>query len=295
MKTAKLSDLVGRLGERSEPPVPPDADLLDRFLADRDGQAFAILVRRHGPLVYGVCRRVTGDHHLAEDAFQAVFVVLAAKAGSVRPRSALPSWLYGVAHRGALRARTMRDRRRRRETPVETVPERASPVADGAEVADLVAVLDEEIARLPECQRVPVVVCELEGRSRQEAAAQLGISEGTLSSRLARARKALAARLRRRGIMPSAAGLTAAFAQLASGGVPNELVSKTVACAIAPGPVPAAVAVLSHGVLRVMFVQKLKVLALALAVASGLLASALFAAERLTAAPPAAPPAPARL
>jgi RNA polymerase sigma factor (sigma-70 family) len=147
-----------------------------------------------------VFRRVTGDHHLAEDAFQAVFVVLAAMAGSVRPRSALPAWLYGVAHRVALRVRSMSHRRLLHEAPVETLPDRACPVADGAEGADLAAALDEEIARLPEYQRVPVVVCELEGRSRQEAAAQLGISEGTLSSRLARARRALAARLCRRGI-----------------------------------------------------------------------------------------------
>lgn len=286
MKTARLSNLIVQLGQQSASAATPDAALLGRFLADRDQEAFALLVRRHGRLVFGVCRRVTGDHHLAEDAFQAVFVVLATKAGSVRPRSALPAWLYGVAHRVALRARTMRDRRRRHESPVKILPDRASPVDDGAESADLVAVLDEEIARLPEYQRVPVVVCELEGRSRMEAAAQLGISEGTLSSRLARARKALADRLRQRGIALSAAGLTAAFAQLASGGVPNEVVSKTVACAITPALVPTTVVVLSHGVLRIMLIQKLKVLtlALSLAIPSGLLASATLAAADPSAA-----------
>ena len=162
----------------------------------------------------GVCRRVTGDHHLAEDAFQAVFVVLAAKVASIRPPSALSAWLYGVAYRIALRARTMRDRRLRHEKPVTPLPEPTSSAALEVADADLVAVLDEEIARLPESQRVPVVVCELEGASRQEAAARLGISEGTLSSRLARARRALAERLRRRGIALSAASLTAALAQL---------------------------------------------------------------------------------
>src|SRR5437868_14692501 len=107
MKTANLSDLVVQFGRRSAPPGPLDAELLSRLLTDRDEQAFTLIVRRHGPLVLGVCRRVTGNHHLAEDAFQAVFVVLTAKAGSVRPRSALPAWLYGVAYRIALRVRTM--------------------------------------------------------------------------------------------------------------------------------------------------------------------------------------------
>ena len=292
MKTANLSDLVVRLGRRPAPPGPLDAELLGRFLADRDEQAFTLIVRRHGPRVLGVCRRVTGDHHLAEDAFQAVFVVLAAKAASVRPRSALPAWLYGVAYRTALRARTMSDRRRRREKPVGTVPEPAPRAVDEVEGADLAAALDEEIARLPEDQRAAVVLCELEGQSRQDAAARLGVSEGTLSSRLARARRALADRLRRRGVALTAAGLTAAFAQLASASVPGGLVSTAVACATGPGPVPAAVAALSHGVLRVMFVQKLKVLALALAAASGLLASAAFVGGQLAAADPPAAAAP---
>jgi RNA polymerase sigma factor (sigma-70 family) len=292
MKTAKSSELVVQLVPRPVLSSAPDADLLGRFLADRDDEAFALLVRRHGPQVLGVCRRVTGDHHLAEDAFQAVFVVLAAKAGSIRPPSGLPAWLFGVAYRIALRARTMRDRRLRHEKPVAPLPEPTSSASRAAEDTDLVAALDEEIARLPESQRVPVVVCELERASRQEAAARLGISEGTLSSRLARARRAFADRLRRRGIALSAAGLIAALAQLAPASVPGRLVSTAVARATGPGLVPATVAALSHGVLRVMFVQKLKVLV----VASGLLASALFAAYRLTAGdPPTAPEAtPAR-
>jgi RNA polymerase sigma factor (sigma-70 family) len=252
--TAMLSDLVGRLNTRSEPRAT-DGDLLGQFLADRDEQAFASIVQRHGPLVFGVCRRVTGDHHLAEDAFQAVFVVLAAKAGSIRPRSALPAWLYGVAYRIALRARTMSARRLRREESVETLPERASVVVERAEVADLTAILDEEIARLPQYQRGPVVLCELEGQPRQEAAAKLGISEGTLSSRLARARRALADRLRRRGIAPSAATITAALAEYASARVPVGLASKAVACAIRHRLIPADVATLSDGVERVLYIQ----------------------------------------
>src|SRR5262245_2161062 len=176
MATTKHPDMVSRLGPGLLAPAGTDADLLTRFLATRDEQAFTLLVRRHGPMVFGMCRRVTGDHNLAEDAFQAVFVVLAAKAGSVRPRAALSAWLYGVADRTALRARTMSDRRR--EAPVEILPDPASETIDPLEASDVAAVLDEEIARLPEHLRVAVMFCELEGRSRQEAAGHLGIPEG---------------------------------------------------------------------------------------------------------------------
>ena len=272
--TANLSALVHRLADAD----PDDADLLARFVAGRDAVAFAELVRRHGPAVLGVCRRVVGDHHLAEDAFQAVFVVLAAKAGCVRPAAALGGWLYGVAHRTALRARTMRDRRRRRERAAarpEAVP--AHPPDD------LAAVLDAEIARLPDAQRAAVVLCELGGRSRAEAAAELGVKEGTLSSRLAAARKALAARLRSRGL-----ALPAALAPAVLAAVPPDLTARATTAATNPHLVPAAVAALSQGVLRVMFLQQLRFAPLAL-VASAALAAGLFASP--TPQPqPATPP-----
>ena len=140
---------------------PPADEALDQELmaavGRRDEQAFALIVRRHGPMVFGVCRRVTGNHHAAEDVFQAVFVVLAAKAGSVRPRSALAAWLYGVACRTALRARTTNDRRLRHENPVPTLPETAAPAVAPVEAADLAGVVDEEIARLPDRLRAPVL------------------------------------------------------------------------------------------------------------------------------------------
>src|SRR5262245_58346926 len=201
MPAAKLSDMVTRLGRvlPANAPEAADADLLARFLASRDEPAFAELVRRHGPMVFGVCRRVTGNHHLAEDAFPAVFAVRAARADSGRPSSALAGWLYGVAHRTALRARTMADRRRRREARVACSAGAGREESHPAEVEDLVAALDEEIARLPDHYRLAVVLCELQGRGRKDAAAELGIAEGTLSSRLAEARKRLAARLRQRG------------------------------------------------------------------------------------------------
>ena len=199
MPTAKFSGLALQLG-RFAPDGHPAADgeLLARFVATRDEPAFAELVRRYGRLVFAVCRRVTGSHHLAEDAFQAVFVVLAAKAASVRPAAALPAWLHAVATRTALRARTVADRRRRRETPVESLPDAAEREGAPAADADLAAVVDEEIARLPDALRAAVVLCEMEGCSRKDAAARLGVPEGTVSSRLAAARKALAARLRSR-------------------------------------------------------------------------------------------------
>ena len=287
MAIAKLSEIVGRLSHRLPEPNSSvaDSELLARFLHDRNEEAFALLVHRHGPLVFGVCRRVTDNHHLAEDSFQAVFVVLAAKAGSIRPPAALSAWLYGVAHRIALRARTMADRRRRREVLVESLPDVAAPPENPADDADLAALLDAEIARLPEHLRMAVLACEIEGLSRSEAAARLQIPEGTLSSRLAAARKALANRLRGRGIVLSAAALTAAFERVASASVPPLLVGKAVAAAFAPGAASAAVASLSHGVLRIMFVEKLRLVPLAL----GLLASVAFAGHWLFATQPEAP------
>lgn len=280
MATAKLSEMVGRLGRRVESPDPPasDADLVARFAATRDEPAFAELVRRHAGLVFGVCRRVTGNHHLAEDASQAVFVVLAAKACAIRPRHAVAGWLYGVAYRTALRARTMADRRRRHERASggrePTVhPEQGAYTPRSPEHDELAALLDEEIAALSDAYRLPVVLCELEGRSRTDVAAELGIPEGTLSSRLAAARKVLAARLRNRGVALSAAGLSVALGQLAGAKAPPGLIANATA-ALTPHLVPAPVAALSHGVLRVMFLQKLKTVVPVL----GLLAAGVFAA-----------------
>lgn len=290
MATAKLSEFVTRLGHRLPEPSEPatDAELLARYLKDRNEEAFTLIVRRHGPLVFGVCRRVTGQHHLAEDAFQAVFVVLAAKAGSIRPQAALPAWLYGVAYRVALRARTMSDRRRRREQPIAIAPDLPAPASDPLDSSDCVAMLDAEIARLPEHQRLAVLACEIEGKSRQEVAAQLLIPEGTLSSRLAAARKVLAERLRRRGVVLSAAGLTAAFTQVASATVPTALTSRAVALAMSPAIAPTSVTALSQGVLRAMFAEKLRLVPLSLAI----LASAVLVASFLYASEPQEPPRP---
>src|SRR5438876_560933 len=155
-----------------------DAVLLDAFLGRRDEAAFAALVQRHGPMVFGVCRRILGHAQDAEDAFQAVFWVLARKAATVRPRAWVGNWLYGVAVRTALKARGLR--RRRREHQVSAMP--PQPISPAEPNGDVQAILDEEIERLPGKYRLAVVLCELEGRGRKEAADQLRIPEGTLSS-----------------------------------------------------------------------------------------------------------------
>ena len=280
MPTAKLSGFAQQISHFvPEARVAADGDLLAEFVATRDERAFAELVRRYGPLVFAVCRRVTGSHHLAEDAFQAVFVVLAAKAGCVRPASALAAWLHGVATRTALRARTVADRRRRREAPVEVLPDLAARAAVPTEAADLADIVDEEIARLPDALRATVVLCELEGCSRKDASERLGVPEGTVSSRLAAARKALAARLRGRGIALSAGGLSLALGSHTRASVPADLTARALACAMSHRVLPAAVAALSSGVLRIMFVQKLKTVLPLSVIALTALACVAFAAS----------------
>jgi RNA polymerase sigma factor (sigma-70 family) len=246
-----------------------DGDLLDRFVATRDEAAFAALVERHGPKVYAVCRRVLGHHQLAEDAYQAVFVVLAKKAHAVRPRSAVGGFLYGVARKAALEAFAVT--RRRKESLVGRVPEPPARAADKVE-ADVLAMLDEEIANLSAAYRAAVVLCELDGVSRADAARQLGIAEGTLSSRLAAARKQLAARLTARGVTFSL-GLFAALSASATAAPP--LASSSTASAIA------------GGVMRSFMLAKLKVAATACVLAAAFAAWSLgpTATPTATAAP----------
>jgi RNA polymerase sigma factor (sigma-70 family) len=242
-----------------------DAQLLESFLSRRDPAAMEVLVRRHGPMVWGVCRRVLRDYHHAEDAFQATFLVLVRKAASITTRELLANWLYGVAHRTALKARQTAARRRKRESPAATMPE---PAATGPERADgLRLLLDEELSGLPDKYRVAVVLCDLEGKTRKEAARRLGVPEGTVASRLTRARGMLARRLARRGLALCGAALTAALAQeRASARVPAPVVATTkkavtlvAAGQAAAGVVPARVAALTRGVLHTMLLSKLKI------------------------------------
>jgi RNA polymerase sigma factor (sigma-70 family) len=261
--------MIRQLGDALGPEAGPDGRLLERFLGSRDGDAFAALVRRHGPMVLGVCRRVLGNAHDAEDAFQATFMVLARRAASVRPRGMVGSWLYGVAHRTALEARRAAARRRSKEARAMPRPETA---ATGP--ADLREALDQELALLPPKYRTPVVLCDLEGRTRKEAAAQLGWPEGTVASRLATARRRLARQLSRRGVGLSGAAVTAVLsANAAPAAVPARLVASTAAAAVrvaaggtARGALSAAVAALTEGVLKTMLLTRLKIGVVVLAV-----------------------------
>src|SRR5580704_2884774 len=204
MQTIAIEGIFKQLGRRSHG-AQSDAELLDAFIANRDEAAFAELVRRHRAKVYSVCRRVLGRHHLTEDACQATFLVLAKKAHSVHPRAAVGGFLYGAARIAALEAYALNHRRK--ERLVARVPDLPADVHMRADSEELAA-LDEEIANLSETLRAAVVLCELDGVSRAEAARQLGISAGTLSSRLAAARKQLATKLKARGVTCIATLLT---------------------------------------------------------------------------------------
>jgi RNA polymerase sigma factor (sigma-70 family) len=188
----------------------PDRDLLERFLGQGDAEAFAALVRRHGPTVLGVCRRIVHDAHDAEDAFQATFLVLVRRARAIVKRKALGSWLYGVAYRVALKARAEAARRRNHERQAAR-EEAAPPIHEGPGV-DVLRILDEEVNRLPDKYRRPLVLCYFQGKTYQEAARLLGWPTGTASVRLARARALLRNRLAVRGLSLSCAALAACLA-----------------------------------------------------------------------------------
>jgi RNA polymerase sigma factor (sigma-70 family) len=251
---------VGRLAAAGPAESTPDRGLLERFVADRDEAAFEALVRRHAPMVLGVCRRVLRHSEDTEDAFQAAFLILARRAAAVRKSDSLGSWLHGVAYRVAANLRRDLARRRAREAVVSDPPEPAA----AAEVSwqDVRVVLDEELARLPERLQAPLVLCYLEGKTRDEAARELGWSVGTLRGRLERGRDLLRSRLTRRGLALSAALLGAALTHDASAALSATLIGAAVKTTA--GPVPTLVAALAGGVLRTMFVAKMKTVALLL-------------------------------
>jgi RNA polymerase sigma factor (sigma-70 family) len=269
MASEPASPLIQFLRRIAGPPPErdlTDRHLLERFVGARDESAFAALVRRHGPMVLGVCRRLLPDAHEAEDAFQATFLVLVHKARSIGRPELLGPWLHGVAHRTAARARqAARGRARQREA---AAPPGDDP-ADEAAWRELRQVLDEELGRLAHKFRAPLVLFYLEGKTTEEVARLLGCPKGTVLSRLARGRDRLRHRLARRGVA-LAVGLTAGAltAKAVAAEVPAALASGTIHAAAltaagraADGAIPATVAALTKGVLRAMLLSKLKVVA----------------------------------
>ncbi len=238
---------------------PTDAELVEAIVRRRDEGAFEAIVRRHGAMVLGVCRRVLGNDADAEDAFQATFLVLFKRAPSIRKPSAASNWLYGVAHTTALKARAMNRKRRTRELEAGARPRHEACEEVWRAVQ---ALLDAELAALPEKYRVPIVLCDLDGKTIREAVRQLGWPQGTVATRLSRGRALLARRLARHGLAVSAGTLVAALAYgSATAGVPSPLISATMQAAglsAAAGAASAQVAALSQGVIRAMFLSKLK-------------------------------------
>ncbi len=263
-----------------------DGQLLERFATLRGEEAelaFAALVARHGPMVWRVCRRVLRDEHDAQDAFQATWLVLARKAGSLRDRGSVGNWLFGVASRVSLDARAALSRRRLHERHFAETQSEEAPAAD-RDRHDLGAVLHEELQRLPERYRTAIALCYLEGLSHEEAARRLGRPVGTVRSRLARGRDRLRARLAGRGVVPSAGALDAALARDATASLPPALVHSTVQAAARFAAIRAATTgavisaqavVLCQGVLHTMLWTQLKTIAALVLVAGSVLATGL--------------------
>jgi RNA polymerase sigma factor (sigma-70 family) len=267
-----------------------DAELVRRFAAGPGPAAeaaFTVLLCRHGPLVYRVCRAAVRQGHDADDAFQATFLVLARKAASLPPHNDLGPWLYEVARRVSAHARAEAVRRRRLERQVAA--EKAPP--GGTDEADLAAAVHDALGRLPERFRAPVVLCDLEGLSYQEAAGRLGWSHGSVRNRLARGRQRLRVALERMGVAPAAAALASGAAPV----VPRALAEATARAAVlvaarsAGGAVPESVLALMNWGLQSMLLTKLKTAGMSLLAAAALVAGA----YGLSAQPPADNPEPA--
>jgi RNA polymerase sigma factor (sigma-70 family) len=235
-----------------------DAQLLRRFVSAREEAAFAALLRRHSGMVWGVCLRILSQHQDAEDAFQATFLILLRKAWSIRPAGMVGNWLYGVAHHTALKARAMSNKRTGRERHEAALLAGTPARPDGN--AELQELLDQELSRLPDKYRAIIVLCELEGKTRAEAARHLGLPEGTVAGRLTRARAMLARRLARQGLALTATALASVMAQECAAAAPVSVVVsalQTAHRAAAAGIVSAKITALTEGVLKTMFLHKM--------------------------------------
>jgi RNA polymerase sigma factor (sigma-70 family) len=279
--TGPILKLIRRMGEDHRLKQLTDSELLRRFNSEGDEAAFHGLVYRHGGMVLDVCRNVLRNEADAEDAFQATFLILTKKAGSIRNQGSVASWLYGVAYRTALKAHADSARRQKREGGTPAQP--PSDPCDDLAWREVRHALHEELNRLSECYRAPLVLCYLQGKTQNEAATLLGVSRATMQKRLEQGRALLRVRLVRRGLGTVAILLAAAWpVGNATAHVPKLLASSTINAAkifaagkaTAAGVISAKVATLTQGVLKTMFLTKLKSAAAALAVsfiAAGLL------------------------
>jgi zinc protease len=282
-------DSVARLFESGTVAALGESQLLDRFAAEGDPAAFEAILRRHGPMVLGVCRRVLSDPNDVDDAFQATFLLLAQKTGSIRNRDNLGTWLHGVARRVATRARFNARRRRAWERVGAERRGEWEGRNTGAETEELRAAIDDELARLPERYRSALVLCDLEGQTQENAAEQLRCPVGTVKSRLNRGRERLRSRLVRRGFAPTAGLIALAIAPGRVLAVPEPLVSQTIrgatrlltARVIAAGTFSAGVAMLMQGGVSSMTSSPLKLVGFTL-IAVGVVASGAWAFIRQT-------------
>jgi RNA polymerase sigma factor (sigma-70 family) len=238
-----------------------DAQLLESFLRQREEAALAVLIRRHGPMVWGVCRRLLRSHHDAEDAFQATFLVLVQKGTTIRDPEMVGNWIYGVAHQTAVRMRTTAAKRGARERQMTEMPEPAAAEHDLRN--DLRPLLDRALTRLPDKYRVLIVLCDLEGKTRKQVARQLTLPEGTVAGRLARARALLAKRLTRDGFAISGGMLGVVLSAQAAASIPAVVLSSTIHAATLlaagkTGAISAEVLTLTEGVMKAMLLTKLK-------------------------------------
>ncbi len=203
LQAANLLKHIRSLANARQPNAEVDNALLARFIAANDETAFAEIVRRHGAMVLGVCRSILQHQQDAEDAFQATFLVLARRAGAIRKQASLGSWLHGVAYRLALKSREQSAKRHARTQPASDAM--ATEPIDDISVREWQAILHDEMQRLPDKYRAVLLLCYWEGKTRDEAAEQLGLTRGTLKENLERARNLLRSRLARRGLAPSSA------------------------------------------------------------------------------------------
>lgn len=270
MANAQIGTLLRQVCRLIGAPLPldcTDGELLDRFVDARDETAFAEVVRRLGPMVLGVCRRILANEHDVEDAFQAAFLVLAARGASIRRREAVGAWLHGVAHHLALKMKATAARRRMRERLAANMLSTDS--ASDHDLLELHTILDEELQRLPEKYRAPLILCFLEGKTHEQAARELGWPMGSMSRHLCRAKELLRERVAQRGVVLSMGVLFSLLVEQVPAAVSARLVNTTVRAAAlfaagnsaAAGVLSTQAAALAKEMMQTMMLTRLKIAA----------------------------------